>query len=68
MPRFHCPAPLLEGQPLALPAAAARHVQVLRLQPGQAITLFNGQGGEWLAFEQRRRAVETRHAQTRPKA
>jgi 16S rRNA (uracil1498-N3)-methyltransferase len=47
MPRFHCPAPLLEGQPLALPAAAARHVQVLRLQPGQAITLFNGQGGEW---------------------
>jgi 16S rRNA (uracil1498-N3)-methyltransferase len=47
MPRFHCPAPLLEGQPLALPAAAARHVQVLRLQPGQAITLFNGEGGEW---------------------
>jgi 16S rRNA (uracil1498-N3)-methyltransferase len=47
MPRFHCPAPLLEGQPLALPAAAARHVQVLRLQPGQTITLFNGQGGEW---------------------
>lgn len=47
MPRFHCPAPLLEGQPLTLPAAAARHVQVLRLQPGQGITLFNGQGGEW---------------------
>ena len=47
MPRFHCPAPLLEGQPLTLPAAAARHVQVLRLQPGQPITLFNGQGGEW---------------------
>ncbi len=47
MPRFHCPAPLIEGQPLSLPAAAARHVQVLRLQPGQAITLFNGQGGEW---------------------
>lgn len=49
MPRFHCPTPLLEGQPLSLPAAAARHVQVLRLQPGQAITLFNGQGGEWEA-------------------
>ncbi len=47
MPRFHCPATLLEGQTLSLPAAAARHVQVLRLQPGQAITLFNGQGGEW---------------------
>jgi 16S rRNA (uracil1498-N3)-methyltransferase len=47
MPRFHCPAPLREGQPLALPAATARHVQVLRLQPGQPVTLFNGEGGEW---------------------
>ena len=27
---------------LDLPAAAARHVQVLRHQPGDAITLFNG--------------------------
>ena len=49
MPRFHCPAPLLAGQSLSLPASAARHVQVLRLQPGQTITLFNGEGGEWSA-------------------
>ena len=49
MPRFHCPAPLLAGQSLALPPSAARHVQVLRLQPGQLITLFNGEGGEWEA-------------------
>ena len=49
MPRFHCPAPLLAGQSLSLPASAARHVQVLRLQPGQLITLFNGEGGEWSA-------------------
>jgi 16S rRNA (uracil1498-N3)-methyltransferase len=49
MPRFHCPAPLLAGQSLSLPASAARHVQVLRLQPGQTITLFNGEGGEWEA-------------------
>ena len=49
MPRFHCPVPLLASQSLALPASAARHVQVLRLQPGQAITLFNGEGGEWAA-------------------
>jgi 16S rRNA (uracil1498-N3)-methyltransferase len=49
MPRFHCPAPLLAGQSLGLPASAARHVQVLRLQPGQTITLFNGDGGEWEA-------------------
>jgi 16S rRNA (uracil1498-N3)-methyltransferase len=47
MPRFHCPAPLSEGLPLSLPADAARHVQVLRMQPGQCITLFNGDGGEW---------------------
>jgi 16S rRNA (uracil1498-N3)-methyltransferase len=32
---------------LPLPPAAARHVQVLRLQPGAAVTLFNGLGGEW---------------------
>ena len=42
MPRFYCPAPLTTGELLDLPAGAARHVQVLRLQPGGAITLFNG--------------------------
>ena len=47
MPRFYCPAPLSSGQALALPAGAARHVQVLRLQPGDVITLFNGEGGEF---------------------
>lgn len=46
MPRFHCPIPLTVGTELELPAAAARHVQVLRLQPGGVITLFNGEGGE----------------------
>ena len=30
------------GQTITLPAGAARHVQVLRLQPGSGITLFNG--------------------------
>jgi 16S rRNA (uracil1498-N3)-methyltransferase len=47
MPRFHCPAPLASGLALSLPAGAARHVQVLRLQPGDVITLFNGEGGEF---------------------
>ncbi len=42
MPRFYCPAPLVTGGLLNLPAGAARHVQVLRLQPGDSITLFNG--------------------------
>lgn len=44
MPRFHCPVPLATGDVLDLPAGAARHVQVLRLQPGDAITLFTGDG------------------------
>jgi 16S rRNA (uracil1498-N3)-methyltransferase len=42
MPRFYCPAPLATDEVLDLPAGAARHVQVLRLQPGDGITLFNG--------------------------
>jgi 16S rRNA (uracil1498-N3)-methyltransferase len=42
MPRFHCPTPLRTGEVVALPAAAARHVQVLRMQPGGGIMLFNG--------------------------
>ena len=49
MPRFHCPVSLFTGQVLALPAPAARHVQVLRLQPGDGLTLFNGEGGEFQA-------------------
>ncbi|MEY4911684.1 MAG: hypothetical protein RL761_1347, partial [Pseudomonadota bacterium] len=31
------------GEVVALPAGAARHVQVLRMQPGGAITLFSGE-------------------------
>jgi 16S rRNA (uracil1498-N3)-methyltransferase len=34
---------------ISLPDAAARHAQVLRLQPGSEITLFDGGGGEWAA-------------------
>ena len=49
MPRFHCPVPLQPGQVLSLPPGAARHVQVLRLQPGAVITLFSGEGGEFEA-------------------
>ena len=52
MPRFYCPVPMATGDALSLPAGAARHVQVLRLQPGDSITLFNGDvtlGGEFEA-------------------
>lgn len=49
MPRFHVDLPLAPGLEAELPPGAARHVQVLRLQPGEAVTLFNGAGGEWSA-------------------
>ena len=42
MPRFYCPLDLVSGAELELPAGAARHVQVLRLQPGDDIRLFHG--------------------------
>jgi 16S rRNA (uracil1498-N3)-methyltransferase len=50
LPRFYVDTPLAatEGD-IALPAGAARHVQVLRLQPGDALTLFDGSGPEWQA-------------------
>ena len=46
-PRLYCPGPLQGGAVRALPAGAARHAQVLRLQPGDALVLFDGSGGEW---------------------
>jgi len=49
LPRFYVDLPLSPGDELNLPAAAARHVQVLRLQPGSPITLFNGSGHDWQA-------------------
>lgn len=49
MPRLHCDAPLQAGLRLALPPGPARHVQVLRLQPGDTLTLFDGRGGEYEA-------------------
>ncbi|HNZ90482.1 MAG TPA: 16S rRNA (uracil(1498)-N(3))-methyltransferase [Acidovorax sp.] len=42
MPRFHCPVSMATGAEIDLPPGAARHVQVLRLQPGDGITLFHG--------------------------
>ena len=47
MARFYCPLPLVSGQVVDLPPTAARHVQVLRMQPGYTLTLFNGEGGEF---------------------
>lgn len=60
--RLHVDLPLACGAELALPPGPARHVQVLRLQPGDAVTLFDGRGGEWAAEVLRmgRQSVEVR--------
>ena len=50
VPRFYCPVRLLPGTEITLPDAAANHAaRVLRLQVGNAITLFSGEGGEYSA-------------------
>ncbi|HEY9101628.1 16S rRNA (uracil(1498)-N(3))-methyltransferase [Chitinimonas sp.] len=49
MSRLYVDLPLASGLAFHLPEQAARHVQVLRLQPGDPLTLFNGQGGEYSA-------------------
>lgn len=51
--RFHCALALAANSALLLPAGAARHVQVLRMQPGDALTLFDGHGGEYAATVER---------------
>jgi 16S rRNA (uracil1498-N3)-methyltransferase len=48
-PRLFTDAPLSAGAQLDLPPTASRHVQVLRLQPGDPVLLFNGAGGQWQA-------------------
>ena len=44
--RIYTDQQLTPGIRISLPPVAARHVQVLRFQPGQAVTLFNGLGPE----------------------
>ena len=46
--RIHVDHPLSSGTELALPSQASEHVaRVLRLTPGDAITLFNGDGSDY---------------------
>jgi 16S rRNA (uracil1498-N3)-methyltransferase len=50
MARLFVDEPLTEpGSELSLPPGATRHVQVLRLQPGDEVTLFDGRGQDWPA-------------------
>jgi 16S rRNA (uracil1498-N3)-methyltransferase len=67
-PRIHCHSPLHAGAEIELPPDASRHVQVLRLQPGAALTLFDGRGGEWSAevLAMGRKTVSARVGRHRP--
>jgi 16S rRNA (uracil1498-N3)-methyltransferase len=47
-PRFFSPSLLAVGREVALPANATHHAcSVLRLRPGDTLTLFDGSGGEY---------------------
>jgi 16S rRNA (uracil1498-N3)-methyltransferase len=47
-PRLFCPGNISPGALLSLPEQAAHHVaRVLRLGPGAAVRVFNGDGTEW---------------------
>ena len=48
-PRVFIEAPLREGSTVELPDSAGHHARVLRLREGDALTLFDGTGGEWSA-------------------
>lgn len=49
IPHLYVETQATPGALLDLPPNAARHVQVLRLQPGDALRLFDGSGGQWHA-------------------
>ena len=46
MPRFFCIEPIQPNTQFELDPRVAQHVRVLRLREGEAITLFDGNGGE----------------------
>ncbi len=50
IPRFYCPELDATGEVIELPIAAHRHaVQVLRMKPGEALHVFDGNGLEYEA-------------------
>ena len=46
-PRIFSATPLQSQAALSLDPKAARHIQVLRMQPGQSVVLFDGEGGQF---------------------
>lgn len=63
-PRLHVEETKLDasGAVFALEEGPSRHVQVLRMQPGDGLRLFDGQGQEWRAevTEMGRKVVQVR--------
>lgn len=61
---MHVNGPALDasGGDFALDEGASRHVQVLRMQPGELLRVFDGEGGEWQAevTEMGRKVVRVR--------
>ncbi len=49
MARLYCNIPLSLQAKIELPTSVAHHAHVLRLKAGENVTLFNGNGGEYLA-------------------
>jgi 16S rRNA (uracil1498-N3)-methyltransferase len=66
--RLFVDAALHAGLDLTLPPGATRHAQVRRVQPGDWLLLFDGQGGDWPAEVLRvgRNAVDVRLGQPLP--
>ena len=60
MPRFYLPAPLALQTTFSLPENIVRHIHVLRLNAGDAITLFNGTGND---FDATLQEIGKRHAE-----
>lgn len=50
--RFFVDGPLEAGRAFTLPPGATRHAQVRRVQPGDALVLFDGRGCDWPATVQ----------------
>jgi len=64
MPRIYCELPLNSNSTIELPERAVKHIQVLRLQPGDEVTLFNGRGGEYISTVEemgRQKVLATTH-------
>ncbi len=49
LPRFYFGGELRAGALVELPARAAAHARVLRLEAGESVVLFSGRGGEFAA-------------------